>query len=451
MNTQSKSSNDTATTINSTNNNTRFFFINFLVAVFATLTFATTQASADSLERHNPYTVLGHQLRSQLNVTTLHEQAMVEGDAFVKPLPPTLFQEIVPCRLVSTFEEDKYAKQWGPGPYAVNETRAYAATGMLIDGDFINPCSEQVPVNAVALALRLDSRNSLENGTLWLSPAETAAVRMPALPFHAAAEAQDEADVLLHDGRFAMTADAATHLTVDVIGYFIPDPNGVGAQGERGEKGERGDRGETGAQGSVGPQGPKGDAGAEGSVGPQGPKGDAGAQGSVGPQGPKGDKGEIGANGAQGAKGDKGDRGETGANGAQGAKGDKGDRGENGANGAQGAKGDKGDRGETGANGAQGARGEQGPMGPQGPKGDKGDQGPAGTPGISMVTGNRTFPPPGEITIYDSSITTNSAIILVYAEVSNGNALGVASQRNGSFVATGSPNKPFKYIILNAR
>jgi hypothetical protein len=41
-------------------------------------------------------------------------------------------------------------------------------------------------------------------------------------------------------------------------------------------------------------------------------------------------------------------------------------------------------------------------------------------------------------------------IILIYTEVSNGNALGVASQRNGAFVASGSPNKPFKYIILNA-
>jgi hypothetical protein len=83
--------------------------------------------------------------------------------------------------------------------------------------------------------------------------------------------------------------------------------------------------------------------------------------------------------------------------------------------------------------------------------GPKGDQGPAGTPGISIVTGTRTFPPPGQITIYESSVTTSSAIILVYTEVSNGNALAVASQHSGSFVASGSPNKPFKYIILNAR
>jgi hypothetical protein len=45
-------------------------------------------------------------------------------------------------------------------------------------------------------------------------------------------------------------------------------------------------------------------------------------------------------------------------------------------------------------------------------------------------------------------VTPNSFIILTYVEISNGNALGIESQRNGSFVATGSPNKPFSYIVL---
>jgi hypothetical protein len=67
-----------------------------------------------------------------------------------------------------------------------------------------------------------------------------------------------------------------------------------------------------------------------------------------------------------------------------------------------------------------------------------------------MYTGTSTFPPPGSITINHSKIRSDSVIILIYTEVSNGNALGVASQRAGSFVASGSPNKPFKYIILNA-
>ena len=65
-----------------------------------------------------------------------------------------------------------------------------------------------------------------------------------------------------------------------------------------------------------------------------------------------------------------------------------------------------------------------------------------------MSVGDSMFPPPGTIRIYDSAVRPNSVVILIYTEVSNGNALGVASQSNGSFVATGSPNKPFRYIIL---
>ena len=44
--------------------------------------------------------------------------------------------------------------------------------------------------------------------------------------------------------------------------------------------------------------------------------------------------------------------------------------------------------------------------------------------------------------------TVFGGIILSYIEYSNGNALGIASQSNGSFVATGSPNKPFQYVVL---
>lgn len=67
-----------------------------------------------------------------------------------------------------------------------------------------------------------------------------------------------------------------------------------------------------------------------------------------------------------------------------------------------------------------------------------------------MSVGEAVFPPPGNITIHDGAIRPNSVILLSYIEVSNGNALGIASQSNGSFVASGSPNKPFKYIILTA-
>ena len=62
--------------------------------------------------------------------------------------------------------------------------------------------------------------------------------------------------------------------------------------------------------------------------------------------------------------------------------------------------------------------------------------------------GPLVFPPPGQIRIDDPAITAYSIIIVQYDEYSNGNAIGVASQGKGWFVASGSPNKPFKYIVL---
>jgi hypothetical protein len=81
-------------------------------------------------------------------------------------------------------------------------------------------------------------------------------------------------------------------------------------------------------------------------------------------------------------------------------------------------------------------------MGPQGPAGPSGD-------GVSMVTGVAEFPPPGKITINCGAVKSHSVFLVIYTEVSNGNALGVASQTNGAFVATGSPNKPFRWVVFN--
>jgi len=65
-----------------------------------------------------------------------------------------------------------------------------------------------------------------------------------------------------------------------------------------------------------------------------------------------------------------------------------------------------------------------------------------------MSGGGTVFPPPGHIRIYDPNIKPDSFIVVQYTEVSNGNAAGVASQGNGWFIATGSPNKSFQYIAL---
>ena len=66
-----------------------------------------------------------------------------------------------------------------------------------------------------------------------------------------------------------------------------------------------------------------------------------------------------------------------------------------------------------------------------------------------MASGSASFPPPGNITIYNSACHSNSVIMLVYKDVSNGNALAIVSQSEGVFTCSGSPNKPFRYVILN--
>ena len=451
----------------STNNHFRFFVAIVLIAVFIPIL-----AVAGEREKHNPYTVIGMQVRSNLLPET--------PGAMGEDIGPLVFQEIIPCRFVSTLEKDNYDDPWGGKDFQIMEARTYFPKGILLSAKgWENPCSEHVPMDSVAVALRLMSHSAPGEGAVYLAPASTYRTQnVPALWFQGGQDEMREANVVLRNDAFTLTVDQSTHLTVDIIGYFKKDPNGYGAKGDkgdngdRGEKGEKGDRGEAGAQGSKGDKGDRGDAGAQGlngergdkgekgdagaqglngERGDKGDKGDAGAQGLQGDRGEKGDKGDAGAQGLQGDRGEKGDKGEAGAQGLQGDRGEKGDKGDAGAQGLNGERGDKGDKGEKGDNGDQGtagAQGEQGPQGPQGPKGDKGDP---GTGVVGTIGGPYMFPPGGSITITDANVTTNSFIILTYVEVSNGNALAVESVSNGSFVASGSPNKWFKYIVLTVQ
>ena len=411
----------------------RNYFAIILIAAFVPVI-----SMAGEREKHNPYTVLGMQVRSQL----LPDTPGANGD----DLGPLVFQEIIPCRFVSTLEEDKYRDPWGGKEFQIMESRTYWPKGILVAQDgWVNPCSEHVPTNAVAVAVRLVSSKASGEGSVFLAPASYRTNNVPALWFEGGKEEMREATVVLRNNAFSVLVDQQTHMTIDIIGYFEKDPKGTGPQGEKGERGEKGDKGETGAQGLQGIQGERGERGEQGLQGIQGERGEQGLQGV---HGERGDKGETGAQGIQGERGEKGDKGETGA---QGLKGDKGDKGETGAQGLKGDKGDKGDagsKGDKGDTGAQGPMGPMGPMGPQGPQGEKGDKGDPG-PGIKASTGGPyTFPPGGTLKINDSNVKSNSFIVLMYVEVSNGNTLGVASVSNGSFTASGSPNKPFKYLVL---
>ncbi|HKO54563.1 MAG TPA: hypothetical protein VJ276_01725 [Thermoanaerobaculia bacterium] len=427
-----------------------------LTALTLVLSALTVKASEPSM--NNPYTILGVRLRGEL----LEHPA--DGSSPVS-LGMTEFQEIIPCRFISTVEGDHYPSQWGGPAFSPNESRTYHPSGVMVSGNWTNPCSEQVPAEAVAVAARIYADSTYGNGIIWLTPGVTGPYdKLSKVAMRDNERTMAEATIVLRDYAFTVTSQTAgAHMRVDIIGFFIRDPWGRGEKGDKGDtgyQGEKGEKGDTGAQGLQGYQGEKGERGEKGEKGETGAQGLKGDKGDTGAQGLKGDKGD---DGAQGAKGDKGDRGETGA---KGDKGDKGERGEQGLQGAQGAKGDKGDRGETGAQGAQGLKGEKGATGDRGAQGEKGAtgaQGPMGLPGpagkdgkdgtnaggITMASGSATFPPPGSITIYNGAAKANSVIMLVYKDVSNGNALAVVSQASGVFTCSGSPNKPFRYVILN--
>jgi hypothetical protein len=408
--------------------NSKIFAAIILIASFA------AAVNADELKTYNPYTVVGHQLRSNLITQSPF------GDEKPMHMGPTLFQEIVPCRFVSTLEADAYPAPWGGKAYQAHENRTYYPIGKLVAGDWENPCSELVDSRAIAVALRIQASDADGDGAVFLAPSTYGNYNLPAVWFKDGGNAQREADVALQANGFRVQPDEAVHLVIDIIGYFMPDPD-AGTAGPKGDRGERGEQGQQGEQGLQGAQGSKGE---------QGERGEQGLQGAQGSKGEQGERGEQGLQGAQGSKGDKGEQGEQGLQGAQGSKGDKGERGEQGLQGAQGSKGDKGEHGAQGQMGPMGPAGPQGPMGLQGPQGPAGKDGKDGSNGVQMVaSGTLRFPPPGQITINDPAVRSNSIIILIYTEYSNGNALGVASQSTGSFVASGSPNKPFRYVILN--
>lgn len=401
---------------------------------------------------HEPFTAYGMRVRMSI-VNPINK-------TWEKEIQPIVFQEIAPCRLASTRIPDQYDRPWGGPSYQPNESRHYPSRGKLETVTFIDPCSESVPDEAIGIVGRFMVTPGDGDGEVHIDPNEPASPdATTVLKFRKGEVLTFEAGVMFgQDGNFGVaTWSAGADVVIDVLGYLLPDPqaNGGGAKGDKGDQGDKGDKGE------------KGDAGATGAQGEKGDKGDTGATGANGAQGLKGDKGDTGANGAQGEKGDKGDTGATGATGAQGEKGEKGDKGDTGATGATGAQGEKGDKGDKGDTGLAGPKGDHGDTGAKGDKGDKGDtgalgpmgpmgpQGPVGPASLTAVKGNACYPPGNnahaELRVNDGSITWGSIIILNYTDDgSNGNALALTGQGMGYFTTTGSPNKCFQYVVLNA-
>lgn len=241
--------------------------IHRLAVIVIVATFALAGTVSAQTEKHNPYTVRGHQIRT---ILLPEESASAYSTLEVAAAnAPTLFQEMVPCRFVSTLDADQYPVKWGGQPFQVNESRVYDPIGYLVEGDFRNPCSELIPENSVAVALRISSYKPDGNGSVYLAPSNAPTYNRAALVFKQGYDTLQESNVILNNKSFVVSvADQPTELTIDIIGFFIPDEDFVGGGG----KGEKGD------QGPQGPQGPQGERGLQGERGERGERGESQAR-----------------------------------------------------------------------------------------------------------------------------------------------------------------------------
>jgi hypothetical protein len=413
------------------------------VAISAVLLFSAS-IRADQPDKftrpHEPFTAYGMQVRMSI-IDPIDK-------SWHKVYRPTVFQEIAQCRLTSTLKQDAYDVPWGGPAYLSNESRRYLGRGVLATPVFVDPCSESIPPDALGIVGRFTVTPGEGDGEVHVDASEASSANATTVfKFKKNQVLMFEAGVLFAaDGSFDVaTWYAGADVTIDVLGYLLPDPAPAGAKGDKGDTGDTGAIGATGATGPKGDQGdtgPAGPQGAAGATGPKGDRGDAGPQGSEGATGPKGDRGDIGPQGSQGPEG------------AAGPKGDHGDVGSQGPAGAVGPKGDHGDIGPQGPQGTVGPRGANGLQGPAGPAGPEGPTGPIGPPSLTAVKGNACYPPGNNansvLIVNDASVRTSSIVMLNYTDAgSNGNALAIVSQANGYFATTGSPNKCFQYVVLN--
>ena len=343
-----------------------------LLVAAALFAFAVSGDQLQQGEPHEPYTFKGFRVRANIAVPvpgTFGPQVVSMG--------PALFQEIPPCRFVSTLAADNYPSPWGGPAFAANEIRWYDVQGAMRNDQWENPCAFVIPADALAVSFRIHVSAADGDGTIYVAPRTWApAAGLPILAFRQGDSRMEEGAMMIRAGGFALSSlGAGTDVVIELLGYFIADPDGRGVQGEQGPQG---------AMGPMGPEGPKGEQGLTGPQGPAGEQGLTGADGAIGPtgptgpQGPKGDQGLTGADGATGPMGPAGPEGPTGLTGAQGAMGPEGPIGPIGPTGPQGPAGEMGPMGLTGP---QGPAGPMGPMGPTGPQGEAGLQGPIGPVG----------------------------------------------------------------------
>jgi hypothetical protein len=106
-----------------------------------------------------------------------------------------------------------------------------------------------------------------------------------------------------------------------------------------------------------------------------------------------------------------------------------------------------------GATGPAGPIGATGPTGATGPKGSDGTRGPAGPPGGPGA--RKVFPGPGTVSfahtgrrlVRDSHVMPSSTVTIQYIGAGPHEPTSIVEQRNGYFIATGTPNSMFRFVV----
>jgi hypothetical protein len=177
-----------------------------------------------------------------------------------------VYVALEPCTLVRTAGSRA-------GKMAADEVRAFLARGAVDlseQGGARGGCGILAQAEVVAVSLRVAAAAGKGRISLWPSDqapppgpvvdyTSSSALTMPTL-LALCAEPGCTSDFL------AMTAKAAAHLRVDVLGYFV-----AGAAGPPGPPGPAGSPGQQGPQGSPGPPGVQGPQGLQGKPGAAAP------------------------------------------------------------------------------------------------------------------------------------------------------------------------------------
>ena len=398
---------------------------------FATFLFLTAAAAASPVPesaRHATIGIEGFRVASTV--------------PFAPPNRLVSYQEIMPCRLVDTRQDQAWDDAHGSPGFVGGETRRYAVTGALPARNgcslaqriLTDPDAVEIPGGIIGLSVRVLVINSQQPPVAGVAvagpsvqPSEGGFAFWFGWDGPRVANFQEGLVALEKPGdslRVALLPGSGADILVDVLGYLEVLPVAVGT-----------------LPGPQGPSGPKGDAGLQGPAGPRGEKGETGQIGAPGQQGPPGPKGDAGLAGPAGIAGPNGAAGAVGPAGPSGPKGDPG------------LPGAVGPRGVSGPAGASGPAGPQGPMGPPGPSGAVFLSGGAGT--LCTSSSPLRFNAPAwlicSLVVSDPGVKAGSMVMATYNTRGSDEQipLRVFGVQNGSFRIEGQTGQRFTWLSFN--